>query len=514
MRLTRLFRTRRPGRIDGARKIRLSLETLENRTLPDAAGLAGLLRVVEPHSVPTDVTPPDQGHHQPPPPTPSNVLVNNPGEDGTTSHQDTQSETSIVVAGNIVLAAFNDSNLYSGSSPHFTGLARSTNGGVSFQDLGGLPNVNGGDGGDPVLARDNTTGRTYLATLNLNQSSNINVFRSDDNFQTYLSTTSVTRSGAFMDKEWMVVDNAAGAGRGNVYLVVRDFGSGNGIFLFKSTDQGNTFGPSGGVSIASAGAVQGAWVAVGPDHAVYVFWYDSGAIRMRKSTDQGNTFGATVTVTPLTTTGVNGDLSLGGFRSNAFPQALVNPANPNQVFVVYDDKGTGNDRANVFFRQSTDGGTTWGAAVKVNDDTTTRDQWQPSLAVTPDGQHLGVFWYDRRLDTANNLIDRFGVVATISGTTVSFGTNQRISDTSFAPVFGQTRWSTASTWATTTRRRRTIPSSTSIGATTATTRRGAAPRLTPTSALPSCPSSPARAPAIIPSTPPARCSSATPSRSP
>ena len=61
------------------------------------------------------------------------------------------------------------------------------------------------------------------------------------------------------------------------------------------------------------------------------------------------------TVATLHTTGVNGDLGLvGGFRSNAFPQAVVNPAT-GDLYVVFDDKGNGTDHTEVFFTLSTDG---------------------------------------------------------------------------------------------------------------------------------------------------------------
>jgi hypothetical protein len=59
------------------------------------------------------------------------------------------------------------------------------------------------------------------------------------------------------------------------------------------------------------------------------------------------------------------------------------------------------------------------------------------LAVTPDGSHVGLFWYDRRLDPADWLIDRFGAIGTVSGHTVAFGANFRISDVSFPPAYGQ-----------------------------------------------------------------------------
>jgi hypothetical protein len=129
------------------------------------------------------------------------------------------------------------------------------------------------------------------------------------------------------------------------------------------------------------------------------------------------------------------DLGLGGFRSNVFPQAAVNPVNGN-VYIIYPNNPAGTDRADIFFRQSTDSGATWSAAVRVNDDATTRDQWQPTLAVTPDGSRVFVGWYDRRLDAANNLIDNFGRIGTVSGATVTFGADFRITDQSYPPVFG------------------------------------------------------------------------------
>jgi hypothetical protein len=163
---------------------------------------------------------------------------------------------------------------------------------------------------------------------------------------------------------------------------------------------------------------------------------------MRKSTDFGVTFGKPILVTSLRTTGVGGDLGLTDnigrhFRSNAFPQAAVNPVTGN-VYVVYDDVGTGpGDKSDVYFRQSTNGGASWGRQIKVNDDHTTTDQWQPGLAVMPDGKQVGVFWYDRRNDPGNNLIDRFGAIATLSGPAVNFGENFRVTTASFAPSFGQ-----------------------------------------------------------------------------
>jgi hypothetical protein len=379
--------------------------------------------------------------------TPPNVLVNNPGEDGN-SAGDTQSETSLLLGpNNLVIASYNDS--FTATRNQYTGYSISTDGGQTFTDEVALPANPGGDAGDPQLARDTTTGRIYFATLNYNNIAAINLYHSDNNGNTFSAPINAAPGLGHADKEWLAVDNNAGSGQSNVYLIVRDFGGQNGIFLFKSTNQGASFGPNRGVSIASANSfnVQGAWVTVGPDHTVYAFWYAGSStptIQMRKSTDQGQTFGAAVTVATLSSSlGLNGDLGVGGFRSNAFPQALVNPANPNIIYATFDNKGAGSQRADVFFTESTNGGATWSSPVSISNDTTTRDKWQPAIAVTPDGTNVGIFWYDRRNDPSNNLIDRYGTIGSVSGGTVTFGPAIRVSDTSFPPAFGHDPYITA-----------------------------------------------------------------------
>jgi hypothetical protein len=225
------------------------------------------------------------------------------------------------------------------------------------------------------------------------------------------------------------------------------------MLLTRSTDDGLTWGPSGGTMIVSpiSNPVFGfPNVTVGPDHAVYVFWWDqtkgvfnsfNAQLLMRKSTDGGVTFSDPVTVTTLRTPYLEGDLMLtdsGGhnFNTNASPQAVVNPVT-GDIYVAYNDWGNakGTDRGNIYFTESTDGGQKWSKHVQVNDDQTNNDQWFPSLAVTPDGSHVGLFWYDRRLDPANNLIDRFGAIGTVSCHTVTFGANFRVTDVSFPPAF-------------------------------------------------------------------------------
>ena len=372
----------------------------------------------------------------------ADVLVNNnAGATGTAGF--TQSETSILAFGNTVVAGFNDSGSNAGGSNKFTGWSWSTDGGATFTDGGTLPTNPGGDAGDPVLARNESTGRIYYSTLGFTVST-IQVFRSDDNGVTWTAPVNGTPGGSSEDKQWMTVDNFPGAGNGNVYILSRRFGSGPGIYFFRSTDNGNTFGPNLGTLITSG--AQGAFVAVGPDHSIYAFWWGGTTILMRKSTDQGATFGPTVTVATGLVGGTNGDLALTGirqgtvtassFRSNSFPHAAVNPVS-GHVYVTFNDNPAGTDKADVYLVMSSDGGATWSARTRVNDDATTTDQWQPTLAVTPDGLTLGVFYSSRQEDPANNLFKYYGRTAVISGSTLTFFPSFAISDVASLPEFGR-----------------------------------------------------------------------------
>ena len=376
-----------------------------------------------------------------------NALINNnAGSTGTSDF--TQSETSVVSFGSTIVVGFNDSGSFTTSSNQFTGWSRSTDSGGSWTDGGLLPASAGGDAGDPVLARDSTTGRIYFATLGFTSSNFIQVFRSTDNGATWLAPINAAPGKTGMqDKEWITVDNFVGSGNGNVYLVERDFGAGNGIYLFRSTDGGGTFGPSGGTAIVSSN--QGAFVTVSPDHSVNAYWWDGLGIRVRKSTDQGVTFGATFTVTTFVDVGgSNGDLGLTGtvnggssaaFRSSKFPHLAVNPVSGN-IYCAYNDKITSgsSDKCDIFFVQSTDGGATWSARTKVNDDATTTDQWTPQVVVSPTGDRIGFFYYSRQENPAgNNLFKYYDRLSAISGATITFSPSVAVSDTASLPEFGR-----------------------------------------------------------------------------
>jgi hypothetical protein len=81
--------------------------------------------------------------------------------------------------------------------------------------------------------------------------------------------------------------------------------------------------------------------------------------------------------------------------------------------------GTGHDALLI---RSTDGGATWSAPARINDDGTAAPQWFPTIEVGTDGA-LHSFFYDRRGQAGNNTNIYF---ARSTNGGVSWDTNVRI----------------------------------------------------------------------------------------
>jgi hypothetical protein len=120
------------------------------------------------------------------------------------------------------------------------------------------------------------------------------------------------------------------------------------------------------------------------------------------------------------------------FRNFSLPAFAADPTN-GTLYLSWSDERSGD--ADILLARSTDGGKTWSVPVRVNDDPIGdgKDQFQPQLAVAPDGV-VSVMFFDRRNDLNNFKIDVYLAQSTDGGQ--SFHPNVRVTDVSWDPSLG------------------------------------------------------------------------------
>src|ERR1044072_9344421 len=216
----------------------------------------------------------------------------------------------------------------------------------------------------------------------------------------------------FEDKPGIVVDNApASHAKGNVYLAWTRFdvyGSNNPehrsqIYFARSTDQGQTFSmpfrisDTGGDCVDSDNTVEGAVPAVGPNGEVYVVWAGPLGLVFDKSLDGGLTFGKNKVISDFPG---GWDFAAEGLdRANGMPVTgvdLSDGPNKGTLYVNWIDARNGDP--DVCVMSSRDGGNTWGARVRGNDDALKKGEVQffTWMAVDPADGSVNIVFYYRR----------------------------------------------------------------------------------------------------------------------
>jgi len=235
-----------------------------------------------------------------------------------------------------------------------------------------------------------------------------------------------------------------------------------GIQMRYSRDGGRTW--SGDVQVSSPGHVAdyNPTALVAADGTVYVAFTelaDFSVINPHKlylnhSTDGGVTWGqdqliSGAPIVPIGRPDTKGhELTLVGnvsdtgscslLRAKDLPTIAVAPDNSQVIYALWND-GRWNPlealcdvrghHSDIAFSRSTDGGSTWTAPTRVNDDPPGQgvDHFQPTAQIAADGT-LGVTWYDRRYSADHLLYDLAYSQSSDGGLTWS--ANRRVSDKS------------------------------------------------------------------------------------
>jgi hypothetical protein len=292
------------------------------------------------------------------------------------------------------------------------GFAYTTNGGTRWIAPGVLEN--NVFRSDPVLNSD-TAGRFFYLSLVQN------FF--DDLWRSITGGQSWTRVGPADggDKQWFTIDNTNSSGHGFQYQYWSTDGNNYGGRQFtRSTDGGLTWMDP--INIPNSPA----WGTLDVDSAGNVFIggvnLSTGRIWCVRSVNAKN---GGVIPTFDRSTGVN----LGGdivFSEPINPEGLV-----GQVFLAVDRSGTStNDNvymlasvqpsgftngSDVMFVRSTNGGITFSAPRRINDDPVNHAKWHwfGTLSVAPSGR-IDVVWYDSR-NSPNNVTSQLFYSFSIDG---------------------------------------------------------------------------------------------------
>jgi hypothetical protein len=241
------------------------------------------------------------------------------------------------------------------------------------------------------------------------------------------------------DKQWMAIDRTNGVGDGNIYSAWTAYYSfcPPGNFTRTSNISGG-FEPCTLVDGDPALGTE----TIGNSGEVYIAGRSASfdSIVVCKSTDAQNP-GSSATWNPV-------NMYLDGYISTG---ATVNPLGLTGQVNIDVDRSSGAGRGNVYvlatlqrisvadqgdvmFAKSTDGGSTWQAPIKINDDTNLRNtQWMGTMSVAPNGR-IDVVWLDTRDDsTITDLSSLYYSYSTDQGSTWS--SNEKLSEI-FDPHFG------------------------------------------------------------------------------
>jgi len=329
------------------------------------------------------------------------------------------------------------------------------------------------DGGKTWIARDlplglssccdpgvayGADGTAYFINLGFDA---FHIMKSTNNGQTWQRMTDIVPPD---DRTNIVVDNGSTSPfKGRVYVTYTDFGTTgatNEIKLYYSDDGAVTW--TGPVNVSHTGQAglpypQSSQPRVADDGTVYVGYqyypdgtYSSAQDRIAKSTNGGVSFAASTLISAGPH--LQGGLDLGDqrgyfavnagcttFRHRSFPIIGVDPTNSQNVYAewaggnleqTYACGSFHGYHSDILFSRSTNGGTTWSAPVKVNDDPPGHDQYYGWMDVSPNGT-IWIGWHDRRDDPSN--FKHVWYMDRSKDGGLTFGTDKKIGDVASLP---------------------------------------------------------------------------------
>jgi hypothetical protein len=315
------------------------------------------------------------------------------------------------------------------------GWAFTTNGGTNWTFPGVLEN--NVFRSDPVTNSDEIGQFFYLS---LQSDINLSFFcddlwRSTNGGQSW-TLLSGERGGGGGDKQWFTIDKTNGPGHGFQYQSDDGFNcSGGGVEFQRSTDGGVTWQ----APIVVPGGTDLGTLDVDTNGNLFIGGEGFSNFNCVRSSN-AQIGGQTPTFDRITSVNMGGFLGSGGINPDGLDgQCFLaidrsGTATNNNIYMLASVVPSGRSTTDVMFVRSTDGGLTFSAPLRINDDPVNPSKWHwfGTLSVAPNGR-IDSVWYDTRNAANNTDSQLFYSWSTDGG--VTWAPNVAVSD-SFNPFEG------------------------------------------------------------------------------
>jgi len=285
---------------------------------------------------------------------------------------------------------------------------------------------------DPVLYSDETGKFFYLSQL---ETFCDDIWGSSNGAQSWTRLPLNDGGALGGDKGWFTIDRTSGLGHGYQYQTWSPAATCGGGLFNRSTDGGVTW--SAPISIPNSPL----WgtLDVASNHNVFIGAGDGGSsfwcIRSSNANQPG-----TPAFDQVTTVNMGGSLIFGSINPDGLTGQIFlwvdrsGGATNNNVYMLASVRPpTYSDGTDVMFVRSTDGGLTFSAPHRINDDATVNKwHWFGTFSVAPNGR-LDAVWYDTRNAANNTDSQLFYSYSTNGG--VTWAANAAVS-ASFNPMEG------------------------------------------------------------------------------
>lgn len=243
------------------------------------------------------------------------------------------------------------------------------------------------------------------------------------------------------DKEWAVVNRM----NNEIYVTWTQFDKygdttstcQSNILFSKTSDQGYTWSPAVQINEIPGNCrdedntVEGAVPAIGPQGEIYTSWAGPAGLVFDRSLDGGTTWlDHDIFVSDMPG---GWDFMIPGiYRCNGMPVTccdLSNGPHRGTIYINWSDQRNGSLDTDIWLVKSTDGGDTWSAPIRVNDDGPGKQQFFTWMTIDQVTGYLWFVFYDRRAYDDNST-DVYCALSKDGGLTF---TNFKVSESPFIP---------------------------------------------------------------------------------